>query len=91
MLNATRDKPVGLGLGLYFDPSSGLTFPLTDDLSLGVQYTGATPLDVEIVILPDRPLQSVSNVFGGTGPQVDLSAFVPNSSMRAAIKRRSCL
>ena len=76
VLNATRDKPAGLGLGLDFDPSSGLTFPLTDDLSLGVQYTGATPLDVGID--PARPAAAIGhNVFGGTGPQVDLSAFVP--------------
>jgi len=77
VLNTTKDKAVGLGIGLYFDPSGGLTFPLTDDLSLGVKYTGTAPLDAGVVVLPDRPLQPLSNVFGGTGPQVDLSSFIP--------------
>ena len=30
-----------------------------------------------MLILPDQPLQLVSNIFGGSGPQADLSTFIP--------------
>lgn len=77
VLNTTKDKAAGLGLGLYFDPSAGLSFPITDDLSLDIKYGGSVPLDAGVLILPDRPLQSVSNIFGGAGPQANLSKFIP--------------
>jgi hypothetical protein len=77
VLNGTKDKTVGLGLGLYFDPSGGLNYSITDALSLGVKYTGTGPLDAGVVILPNQPLQLISNIFGGSGPQADLSTFIP--------------
>jgi hypothetical protein len=77
VLNATRDKVAGLGLGFYFDPSAGLDFPITDELSLRIRYSGTSPLDAGVLILPGQPLQLVSNIFGGSGPQVDLSTFIP--------------
>jgi hypothetical protein len=80
VLDATKANVAGLGLGLYFDPSGGLSYPITDELSLGIKYTGAGPLDAGVLILPNQPLRVVSNVFGGSGPQVDLSFFVPEFS-----------
>ena len=80
VLGQDRHTVIGLGLGVYFDPSGGLSYPITDGLSLSLIYTGTSPLDAGIVILPGQPLELVSNVFGGSGPQVDLSAFVPEFS-----------
>ena len=78
VLNAmTKDQVLGLGLGLYFDPSAGLNYPITDSLSLGIKYTGNGPLDAGVLVLPNQPLQLISNIFGGSGPQTDLSLFVP--------------
>ena len=77
LLNAGSSQADGLGIGLYFDPSGGLTYPLTDELTLGVKYTGTGPLDAGIVIVPGQPPKIVSNIFGGSGPQADLSQFVP--------------
>jgi hypothetical protein len=77
VLNATKDKAAGLGLGLYFDPSGGLSFPITDELSLTVKYGGTGPLGAGVRILPGQPLQLISNIFGGSGPQTELSTFVP--------------
>jgi len=77
VLNATKDKVAGLGLGLYFDPSGGLNFPITDELNLQVKDAGAVPLDAGILVLPGQPLRLVSNIFGGSGPQADLSRFIP--------------
>jgi hypothetical protein len=67
----------GLGLGLYFDPSGGLNFPITDELSLGVKYVGTGPLDAGVLVLPGQPLQLASNIFGESGPKADLSTFIP--------------
>ena len=77
VLNPAKDKTAGIGIGLYFDPSGGLTYPLTDELSLSVGYTGSAPLDAGLLLLPGQALRTVSNVFGGSGPQADLSEFVP--------------
>ena len=77
VLNTTRDKATGFGLGLYFDPSAGLNFPVTDELSLGIKYAGTDSLDAGILVLPDQPLQLVSNIFGGSGPPADLSTVIP--------------
>lgn len=35
------------------------------------------PLDAGVLVLPDQPLKVVSNIFGGSGPQADLSQFIP--------------
>ena len=77
VLNTAKDKAIGFAVGLYFDPTAGLSFPVADNLSLDVKYTGAAPLDASILVLPAQPLTTVSNIFAGTGPQVDLSQFVP--------------
>ena len=77
VLNAAKDKVTGLGLGFYFDPSAGVDFPITDDLSLGIKYAGTVPLDAAVLVLPGQPLQPVSNIFGGSEAQADLSTFVP--------------
>ena len=77
VLNAAKDKVTGLGLGFYFDPSAGVDFPITDDLSLGIKYAGTVPLDAAVLVLPGQPLELVNNIFGGAGAQADLSTFVP--------------
>jgi len=77
VLNATKDKTVAIGLGVYFNPSGGLKFPITDDLTLNVQFTGDAPLDMGVLIQPSQSLKTVNNVFGGFSPQGDLSRFVP--------------
>ena len=87
VLNGTKAKVVGLGFGLYFDPSAGLQFPITDDLSLGVRYAGTVPLGAGVLILPDRPLQLVSNIFGGSGPQADSARSSPNLLTRIPTRK----
>jgi hypothetical protein len=77
VLNATKDKVAGLGLGLYFDPSAGLEFPITDELRLFTRYTGMGTLDAGVLLLPGKPLRQISNIFGGSGPLADLSTFIP--------------
>lgn len=77
VLNPAKDKAAGLGLGLYFDPAAGISYPVSDDVSLGIKYTGTGALDAGVLIFPNQPLQLVSNIFGGSGPQADLSSFVP--------------
>jgi hypothetical protein len=80
VLTPAKDKTAGFGLGFYFDPSGGLNYAITDNLNLGLQYTGTAPLDAGIVILPNQALQLVNNVFSSSGPQVDLSTFIPEFS-----------
>jgi hypothetical protein len=78
VLNATKDKAIGFAVGLYFDPTAGLSFPVADNLELDVKYTGTSALDVGVLVLPAQPLKTVSNIFGGTGTQqMDLSQFIP--------------
>jgi len=78
VLNSTKDKVEGLGVGLYFNPGPGLTFPITDNITLKLNYTGTSQLDVGLVLKDGAPVTTVLNVFGnGTATTVDLSDFVP--------------
>ena len=78
VLNSGKDKVEGLGLGIYFNPGTGLTFPITDNITLKLNYTGNSQLDAGLIIKKGEDIQTVINVFGnGSGGSVNFSDFIP--------------
>ncbi|MCP4720541.1 MAG: hypothetical protein GY860_13885 [Desulfobacteraceae bacterium] len=76
--NASKTAPVRIGLGVYFDPESGLEIPITEHLTFKTEYSGNSTLNAGITLRKNQGIQLITNVFdNGTTNGFELKNFAP--------------
>jgi hypothetical protein len=75
ILSAPGGPFAGLGLILVFDPANGLSFPISERLSLEIAYPETTRLAAGVIALPGQALEQVTIDPGATADS--LAAFLP--------------
>jgi hypothetical protein len=76
VLDSTRLKTEGFGVGVYFDPSKGVEFQVSNSLVFAIKYGGTSELNVGLVFKKDEPITHVANIFGGGSLASVLSDFI---------------